>query len=469
MTVVGKPAVRYLVLFPVALAVTALAFVGAYYAWDWYTAVPEPPTVDLADAEKPVREAIQNALNAVHEKPRSAETWGKLGQVLRAHAFNEEANVCFAQAERFDANDPRWPYLQGLHLRMRKPDAALRHFERAVQLCDASPNGKAAPRLVLAEALLEKGRTADAEEHLRKVVQRDPRDERANYDLGMAAFARNDLKECIRCLTPLTASPFTRQKANSQLAMIYLRQNDEAMAALYTRQTREAPPDLNWPDPYMAEVEALDVSRLGRYRQAEVLEQEQAAFSARLTMLYKLVDDFSDGDSRGALGMMLVNAHKYKAAEIMLRDAVRDAPEKTQAHYYLSLVLEVNAEQLWAAGGEPAEAQAKYREAAAFAGRAIELKPDHGLAYVVRGMALGRLGQRTEALAALRRAVLCRPDLADAHEVLGESLADNGLNAEALAEFQTVLQLGTTEPHLAETARARYVQVLLRTFLPLFP
>jgi len=455
MTIAAKPAFRVLVLLPVALTIFALAVVGGYYGFlRRYNGPPTPPEIDLTDADKPVADAIQKALAAVHEKPRSAETWGKLGQVLRAHAFFEEANICFAQAERFDANDPRWPYLQGLYLRTREPDVALPHIERAVQCCEAHAPDKTAPRLVLAEMLLDKGRIAEAEDQLHKVLKIEPRNELANYDLGMAALARDDLPGCLRCLTPLTANPYTRQKANSQLAMIYLRQNDEETAARFTRQTRDAPPDLTWPDPYVAEVEALDVSRLARYRQAQELEEDKADFGVRFNVLSKLVEDFPDSKSRGAAGMMLVNAHKYKAAEVILREAVSEAPETIQAHYLLSVAL---------------LHEAKYREAADVAGRAIELKPDHGLAHAVRGYALRRLGERTEALAALRRAVLCRPELADAHEELGETLAESGLNAEALAELQTALQLGITEPKLADKAREQYVQVLLRAFLPVFP
>ena len=47
-----------------------------------------------------------------------------------------------------------------LPLRFSDPDAALSCIERAVERCDRSAPDKTAPRLLLAEMLLDKGRTA---------------------------------------------------------------------------------------------------------------------------------------------------------------------------------------------------------------------------------------------------------------------------------------------------------------------
>jgi len=87
----------------------------------------------------------------------------------------------------------------------------------------------------------------------------------------------------------------------------------------------------------------------------------------------------------------------------------------------------------------------------------------------VRGMALRQLGEGAVALAALRRAVRCRPEMAEAHQILGDALADNGLDGEALAELQAALELPQKDVKVAAKARARYAQVLLRAFQPVFP
>ena len=75
--------------------------------------------------------------------------------VLYAHDYLSEAERCFVQAEKLDAADPRWPYLQARTLLKDPldPGAGLRCLERAVQRAGDVP----APRLRLASALLVGG------------------------------------------------------------------------------------------------------------------------------------------------------------------------------------------------------------------------------------------------------------------------------------------------------------------------
>src|SRR5439155_10747877 len=105
----------------------------AWWAW------PRPQdaaarAVDLAGVDPEVAAAITAAQNAVARNPRSAASWGRLGMVLQAHQFRSEATASFAQAERLDPTDPRWPYHQALELLISAPDAGLARLERAVEL-----------------------------------------------------------------------------------------------------------------------------------------------------------------------------------------------------------------------------------------------------------------------------------------------------------------------------------------------
>src|SRR5579859_5972390 len=98
---------------PTRLVCVGILFVVPVGLWLWWarTPRPEPPRPDLSDADPQVVEAIEEARQAVLHAPRSASAWGRLGMVLRAHDFGEEANTCFAHAEQLDPNEPRWPYL----------------------------------------------------------------------------------------------------------------------------------------------------------------------------------------------------------------------------------------------------------------------------------------------------------------------------------------------------------------------
>src|SRR5262245_14610995 len=86
---------------------------------------PVPPAVDLADADPEVARAVETARAAVVAAPRSGLVWGKLGMVMAVHSFDMEARVCFAEAERLDPADARWPYLHGMILRADAPVKAV--------------------------------------------------------------------------------------------------------------------------------------------------------------------------------------------------------------------------------------------------------------------------------------------------------------------------------------------------------
>src|SRR5947209_3043949 len=137
-----------------AVALGAAVLVGLALAgllWRRYAA-PAPPAVSFADVDPEVARAVEAAREEVRRRPYSAAAWGRLGQVLHAHRYQAEADLCFAHAERLDPDDPRWPYLQGLDLRHDDPEAAVRHLERAV----ARAGGRTeAPELCLAEAGLQ--------------------------------------------------------------------------------------------------------------------------------------------------------------------------------------------------------------------------------------------------------------------------------------------------------------------------
>src|SRR5262249_62259335 len=94
--------------------------------------------------------AVAEAAGAARRKVRRAlspaEPGGHLGKLRRACESLPQAAACFAQAERLDPGDPRWPYLRGEALLLRDPGAALPHLQRAVGLCDRGGADVAAPR-----------------------------------------------------------------------------------------------------------------------------------------------------------------------------------------------------------------------------------------------------------------------------------------------------------------------------------
>src|SRR5262249_15507004 len=149
---------------------SAAGLAAGGYWFLWRAPDPAPPAVDLTGAEPSVARAIERARAEVQKAPRSAAAWGRLGMLLRAHDYGEVSQVSLARAEQLDAQDPRWPYLQGLTLVLADREAALPLLERA---SDLSPDSSA-PRLRLAEVLLMQGRPDEADRHFRLVLKAEP-------------------------------------------------------------------------------------------------------------------------------------------------------------------------------------------------------------------------------------------------------------------------------------------------------
>src|ERR1700752_4930448 len=95
--------------------------------------------------------------------------------------------------------------------------------------------------------------------------------------------------------------------------------------------------------------------------------------------------------------------------------------------------------------------QEQFRSAAENARQALERKPDHGLASMILGLCLARLGQQEEALRYLRQAVQCRPDAVEPALYLGQTLAEQGRVKEAwicLEQAQRLASADDSRPRL---------------------
>src|SRR5262249_32139174 len=126
---------------------------------------------------------------------------------------------------------------------------------------------------------------------------------------------------------------------------------------------------------------------------------------------------------------------------------------KVPAHFWLGVLRFLQAEDVPGADrGVPELARVKYREAAEHFRRAVELKPDHGLAHMNLGRVLLLLGQRDEGLKKLRTAVACKPDEARPHYFLAEALAKAGPNEEGVHHLELAIRLAGKDDSLPSAA-----------------
>ena len=415
-------------------------------AWLWRRGPGENPPVPevplSAEVDAPLAEAVSSARQAVLQEPHSAAAWGRLGKLLLANGFTDQASPCLAQAERLQPDEPRWPYLQALPLLLRDRDAAVPYLRRTVELCDQHDPDKTTPRLTLAEVHLEKGELDPAEDLCRKVLQGQPDNARAHFNLGMIALARDDLDASVTHLTRAATSPFARKKAYAQLTAVYQRRGDRATAETMSHEEQQAKPDLLWDDPYVSDYQQLAMGRQHELLLAERLEQE-GRLAEETKVLMTIAEEYPDDRSYVALGVALAKMRNYQAAETILRRALKQAPNKINAHYALGVVLFRKGESLQH-DADP-EAAEQFRACADSERRALELKPDHAMAHLFLGRALNKLGENKAAFNAFRAAVRCRPELAEGHLQLGEALAADGQKAEALIHLRHAVELAPAE------------------------
>jgi tetratricopeptide (TPR) repeat protein len=418
---------RLLMISGVVLAVAA----AGWYGWRRWTA-PSPPEVVLLDVDPVLVRAVEEARQQVGQEPYSAAAWGNLGKILRGADLYGPAAVCFAQAERLQPEEPRWPYLQGESLRMREPAAAVEHLRRAVAVWERQGGTPLIGRLQLAEALLDVGRFDEAEAQLARGLEADPNDAELWLARGQVAWARDDpqaLKASRAYLQRCCKSPQTRRRACTLLAAVCRRLKDSTAAEDFRSQAAALPEDVGRVDPYVHECLQMVSGRQQRFRQIEALEKRHR-FGEAIVLLRQLAAASPDAAIQTWLGRLLAQAGDLKGAEQALRQALEDAPESVQANYALSKVL---------LGRED------FRGAAEAARRVLGQKPDHGLSHVLLGRALKALGPPGEAIAEFRRAVECSPDTSDCWLYLGEALAEAGQSAEARKCLEEAVRLAEPE------------------------
>jgi tetratricopeptide (TPR) repeat protein len=445
MSVIRRPAVVF--------AVFAVFAAGAGVFW--YTTRPspgEPPPVPDEVTDLAVRAAIIGARNAVLLNSRSADAWGDLGRVFRAHNLLPQAKRAFAEAARLDPKSARWLYHLGLTAELLPPDDSLPYFEAALTRA-ATPEEKSAARLKVAELLLDRGKSDEAERLYREELAANPRSDRAEFGLG-AALAGRDPAAAIPHLERAAASRFARKKAAALLATVYRRVGDDAAAARREAELARLPADPAWPDPFVAEVQSRVTGRQARMRDADALEAEgRYAEAARL--LADAARTYPDPGVYVALGTNFVKLGEYDRAEAALNAALAKDPTHSGARFQLGFARYRQAAEAFAEGDK--DRSVRLFAAALHEFRQTTAKPESGNARYYAGLCLLGLGRLREAADELRAAVRIQPELPEVHLALGSTLLDLGEPQAAIPPLEAAARLDPDNPNaraLLDKARA---------------
>jgi tetratricopeptide (TPR) repeat protein len=386
----------------------------------------------LEGVDPAVVQAIDSARWRVRLLPWSAAAWGRLGSVLFIHDFNAAAEICLAEAERLDANQPRWPYLRARSLAEHDPDAALPVLQHSIDLCGEEP---VAPRLQLAEMLVERGRLDEAERYFLQVHARDPEDGRACLGLGRVALARGKLPESLSYLQRSAVQAPHIKATHVLLAAVHQRSGNPQAADRELGQAALLEEFPVWPDPFLGEAMGMrvgldaELSRARRFR-AEGRAKEEIDLLRRLVVAYPESD-------RGweMLGSAYDRLGDLDSAEQALRTAVRLAPKSVVAQMQMGVVF---------------FHQGQYPEALKHFRSAVLLKPDLAAAHFNLGQCLTKQGDFAAAIEPLRQATRLKPDLAEAHAELGIALFVTGAPAEAVEPLREALRLKPNDPRTSD-------------------
>lgn len=380
------------------LAFLAVLAVGAW--WLWREPTRRPPAVDTSGADADVAELLEASRREVLAHPRSGSRWGRLGMVLRAHGYGDEANECFAEAERLDPREPAWPYLRGLTLVLSDPTGGTACLRRAVERMDARD---VMPRFRLVEVLLEQGQLDDATRHLDQALAADARHPRGRLLRARLALTGQEPKKAIEALDGTWDDPHARRQARLLAVQAWQQDGDAAQAERLQREASDLPPDFPWRDPYVEDVERLAVGVRTRLAQAVALRQQGRGPEA--IRLLELVVQRQPNQVAAwvLLGQMRRETGNVGAAETAYRRAVQLDPGNIDAWFGLGVV----------ALDRPREAAVAFR-------KVVAQKPDHTLAHYLLGESLKKMEDWDAARKALNAALRCQPD----HEPSVKALAE---------------------------------------------
>jgi tetratricopeptide (TPR) repeat protein len=343
------------------------------------------PLPELQDSEAVVVEAVERAVAAVENDPRSVDAWMRLGDRLRAHEWEPEAARCYGTAEALDPDEFLWPYLRGLCVMETDVAAAAEALARAIEI-----DPRYAPAHVhYGRALVDLGRIAEAREHFERATRIDRQNAHAWSGLGRCEMADENYASARKHLErAVTVAPWLGE-AHHLLAQTYLALGEDELAASHSETARTLPKKTAMNDPRTARPVEPVGSRANNDR-----------------------------------GILLSRERRDEEAEGHFREALRINPEFAEAHYNLGTVL--------ARTGRTDEAIAHLSDA-------VRLGPDHADAQVNLAVALGVLGDTEESERRLREALRVDPDHPAAHLHLGALEASRGETDSAIRHYREAL------------------------------
>jgi len=398
----------------------------------WSFSRPEPatrlPVIDLENAYPDVADSIRIARKSVQQQPQSSKAWGRLGMILLACGYGSESTVVFAEAERLDPTDSRWPYLQGTTLEGIEPIRAIACIGRAI---DAEPD-RVLFHLRLAEVFISIGKLDEAKEPLEIARSLEPDNPRTQLAWARWEYRQDHLEKSLAYATRAAELQPNTRTTHELLARIHHRLDQPAAAAEQLELVRRLPEQsVIFSDPITYEVSMLRRDPGPAIQHAQVLLMQQRP-DAAIRVLRRLVgQDPAVLPAQVELWRALVQAGRIAESEAALQAALVHHPASPQL--LLLRGIELFDDEKW-------------NEAMGWFERSIAHQADNAAAHFHLGLCQARRDDRTAAIESLRTAVAFEPDHARAHTALGKLLLQNKALPAAVEHLRTAVKFAPGDP-----------------------
>lgn len=388
----------------------------------------QPPDVPTSTLDPALVRIIHSARQQLATNLQSAAAWGRLGQTLEAANFLPEAQTCYQNASDREPDSARWRHLLALRELSERPDAAVQNLQRAVQLTGATND---ASRLRLAQALIERGRSGEADILLRSLLQARPDHPAARLELGRISLTTPGPDDLLALLAPCLTNPYTARPAHLLLSQVCLRLGQADVAERHAQLGASLPKPFDWPDPFLREVQAFRQDGRRRAEQANQLLAQRRWVEAEALITKLLAEAPDDQEGLLLLGRLRLQQRRCDEAERWFQKGLTTRPDSPNA---------------WVQLGMARYCLTRWADAAKAFEQAIQLKPDFAQAHFNLGLARSRLGDPARAAASLGEALRCNPGDANAHAALAGELSQMGERTQALQHAEQALSLEPNHP-----------------------
>ncbi len=405
----------------------------------------DPPwPADTSGMDVEVVQHLEEARRGVQSAPRSAESWGRLGQTYQAHELFAAAASCYERARSMAPREFRWAYF----LAIAREKAGAGPTESAALLREAAAlRPDYAPLHLRLGALgLERGSLAEAREAFSRAAQLAPQSAMAWRGLGQCWLELGDAGRAIEALKRSTALDAQDAAAWSSLARALSRAEQQGPSRAAAATASRLHPRTGFEDPELSTyIEPLGVGTRNRFAraQARLARGEYAPALAELAQVERRLPAHPDvlrlkAKAQAALG-------QADQAGQLLERALELAPDYVLVHIDLARLEEQR--------GQPEDALARLRRAreidphnTSVLGELIRLHAARGdLAALIEtygelaallpadpriplklGTAWLQQGRPDRAATAFRQALALEPDSAEARQLLQKALAQSG-------------------------------------------